>query len=94
MEEARKKLMQADAEHKFHKWREEETKKNLFSSFLDKVTTKLDDGKGKEIGVPINIKHEGHIGFDSKDGFTVNNFLVATEIDSDSKFASSISKIV
>jgi len=49
--------------------------KVLFSQMSENIQVEL---TGNEIGVPINIKHEGHIGFDNKEGgFTViTNFLL------------------
>jgi len=76
---AMRKIEQAEEELRFQKWTAaqtvvEDTKKGKNRrhsyTFLPKFLKKTDDSiiTANEIGVPINIKHEGHIGFDKKEG--------------------------
>lgn len=68
-EEALKAQRQKDDEKK----KEKKKEGSFFKSFFRKEQNSS-QGQAIEIGVPVNVKHEGHIGFDKEQGnFQVQN---------------------
>lgn len=57
----------------------QQDKPNMFSKLLSNLNFRKDDDDDEddqpqqplEIGAPVNIVHEGHIGFDKNEGFKV-----------------------
>jgi hypothetical protein len=89
MEEAKRKMELANNELQFKKYTQEQQKRS--SGFFSKFVLKKQDSKGElrgdSIGVPINVTHEAHIGYDAEGGGFQVNF---TEISTSTYFLSKI----
>lgn len=73
-EEAIQKINQANAEHEsLKKDLEKKKKKSRIAGFLGFGEQESEATPEISIGVPYNVKHEGHVGWDPENGFDVYN---------------------
>lgn len=78
---SQRKIREAEEALKAQRQKEDDEKKkekkkegSFFKSFFRKEQAPASQGQAMEIGVPLNVKHEGHIGFDKEQGnFQVQN---------------------